>query len=430
MQRSLEPIVQNQGVVVNQTETVIKLKKRPAKLKLTKLSIKALPVPAAEADGKATQLWTYDSKVPRLAICTWSSGAKTWYWVGRLLHSRRMMRYKLGDANEVTPEQAAKLAARISAQVVEGVDPRTEKNAAKSATTFGDLFARYMDEHAKPKKKESSWTEDQRIYDRYLTQWKALPLDAITRDTLYALHAKVGRKAKTQANRLVALVSKCFSHAITRCSYKGSNPATKFEKFKEKSRDRFLSGDELQKFFAALGKESQMIQDFFSVLLLIGARRGNVQAMRFEELDLAQHTWRIPMTKTGEPLRVHLVDKVVEILTRRQADSEGNPWVFPAGKRNQAAGFLQDPHCAWKRILKRCGLKDVRMHDLRRTCGSWQAAAGASLPMIGRQLGHTQPSTTAIYARLNLDPVRAAVDRAAVAMLAAAAAPKEKEGGE
>lgn len=59
------------------------------------------------------------------------------------------------------------------------------------------------------------------------------------------------------------------------------------------------------------------------------------------------------------------------------------------------------------------------MHDLRRTLGSFEAAAGVSLPIIGKSLGHKSASTTAIYARLDLDPVRAAMTAATTAMLTA-----------
>ena len=62
---------------------------------------------------------------------------------------------------------------------------------------------------------------------------------------------------------------------------------------------------------------------------------------------------------------------------------------------------------------------DLRIHDLRRTLGSWQAATGASLPIIGKSLGHKSLAATQIYARLNLDPVRASVSKATDAMLLA-----------
>ena len=61
----------------------------------------------------------------------------------------------------------------------------------------------------------------------------------------------------------------------------------------------------------------------------------------------------------------------------------------------------------------------LRIHDLRRTMGSWQAINGESLTVIGKSLGHKNVATTAIYARLQLDPVRASMERATQAMFAA-----------
>jgi integrase len=76
-----------------------------------------------------------------------------------------------------------------------------------------------------------------------------------------------------------------------------------------------------------------------------------------------------------------------------------------------------EPWACWRRILKRAGLANLRIHDLRRSLGSWQAIGGASLPVIGKSLGHTQASTTQIYARLSMDPVRSSVEAATDAML-------------
>jgi integrase len=62
----------------------------------------------------------------------------------------------------------------------------------------------------------------------------------------------------------------------------------------------------------------------------------------------------------------------------------------------------------------------VTLHDLRRTLGSWQAKTGASLAIIGKSLNHKSQQATAIYARLDLDPVRASVNTATAAMMEAA----------
>ena len=100
---------------------------------------------------------------------------------------------------------------------------------------------------------------------------------------------------------------------------------------------------------------------------------------------------------------------ILEALPSRGASE----WVFPSyGK----TGHLVGPGQAWSRIRTRAGVPDVRIHDLRRSLGSWLAGAGFSLPMIGKALNHTNPSSTAIYARLDLDPVRRMLEVNAAAM--------------
>lgn len=62
------------------------------------------------------------------------------------------------------------------------------------------------------------------------------------------------------------------------------------------------------------------------------------------------------------------------------------------------------------------GLLDIRIHDLRRTLGSWQAATGATTAIIGKSLGHKSQKATAIYARLDIDPIRGSIEKATDAM--------------
>jgi integrase len=103
------------------------------------------------------------------------------------------------------------------------------------------------------------------------------------------------------------------------------------------------------------------------------------------------------------------------LATRKPVEATG--YVFPGPGKT---GHLEEPRKGWERILARAGIEDLRIHDLRRTLGSWQAKTGASLSIIGKSLNHKSPNTTAIYARLDLDPVRESVERAINAMLAAA----------
>jgi len=86
----------------------------------------------------------------------------------------------------------------------------------------------------------------------------------------------------------------------------------------------------------------------------------------------------------------------------------------------RGGGHLRNVQTSWERIRAAAGVADLRIHDLRRTQGSWQAAMGISLAIIGKSLGHTDYKSTQVYARLQLDPVRDAVSRASDSMTKAA----------
>ena len=185
-----------------------------------------------------------------------------------------------------------------------------------------------------------------------------------------------------------------FNFAI-RQGWEHPNPCRATTKFNEESRERFLNADELKRFFKAIAEEeSETIRDQVLISLLVGSRSGNTLAMRWEDLDLHERTWRVPgvESKGGRPLVIILADPAIEILERRQGN--GSPYVFPGRGKT---GHLVDVRVGWRRILERAGLEDLRPHDLRRTMASWQAALGASLPIIGRSLGHQHPRTTQVY---------------------------------
>ena len=117
------------------------------------------------------------------------------------------------------------------------------------------------------------------------------------------------------------------------------------------------------------------MRDFFLMCLYTVARKGNVQSMRREDVDFSTNKWRIPDTKNGEPVRVPLIEQALEILNDRLQLKLELPWVFPS-RDGSRSGHIQEPKTAWRRVLERAGLGNLRIHDLRRTCGSYQAIAG------------------------------------------------------
>lgn len=403
---------------------VLKYKRQPSRVRLNKRTVEAITPPPSEG-GRPSRTWVCDVTTPRLELCVWSTGRKTWYWVGRV-HGRPV-RVKLGSFPEMTPEQARKLAASTSAGVAEGIDPRDDRRKMREGLTLGGAFGEYLDRYAKQHKR--TWQEDERTFRRYCGRLKSRRLADIKRADIGNLHAQVGKRGKYAANRLLALLSKVFNFAETELGHEAGNPCKGIKRFREQSRDRFLKPAELGRFFAALEAEPPTMRDFFLVSLLTGARKGNVESMRWDELSLDRGEWRIPRTKAGESQVVYLPAQAVEILRQRQQTSKSQ-YVFPA-RTGAKSGHITRPYASWKRICQRARLTDLRPHDLRRSLGSWQAATGASLPVIGKTLGHRNQSTTAVYARLDLSPVRASVDAAVSAMLAAAdaaAADKPAEG--
>jgi len=383
----------------------------PTRFPFTEKRILRLPTPATG------RVYYRDVHTPGLAVCKTAAGASTFYFYRKI--AGRPVRIPLGRTAAITVADARDLAGEANAKLARGEDPREEKRKARSAIALGQLWTYYLENHAKVHKR--SWKQDQEQWDRYLkASWTNRKLDTIHSDDLKALHKRMGTEHGVYAaNRLRSLLSAMFNLAIQDLGFKGPNPAAAVKRFKEQSRERFLQSEELPRFFTALETlrtESPVAADFLEVCLWCGARRGNVLSMRWEELNLAESTWIIPpeKAKAGDTLRVHLPEQAVAILRRRQEQRQRkDQWVFPGHRKGR---HLTDPTKPWKKILDAAGLKDLRIHDLRRTLGSWAAGTGASLPIIGKALGHRHTATTAIYARLNLDPVRTAVDAAAKAM--------------
>ncbi|WP_017232904.1 site-specific integrase [Pandoraea sp. B-6] len=429
-------------------------------INFTKAALLALPTPAA---GRTTY---HDIKTPGLQLRVTVTGVKT-FSVFRRVKGGSPVRVTLGRFPDVSIEKARQQAMSHTAELAAGTDVAERQRKAQSVLTFGALFAEYMRLHSKVKKR--TWAEDESKYEQYLSAPLGKKrLSEITRKNIADIHSKITADGHAvTANRVHALVSSVFGWAISVDVWE-QNPAVGIKKNAEKSRDRFIQGRELPAFFRAVHAEPNgSILDFFLMSLLTGARRSNVLEMAWTDVDLTDNVWRIPRTKNGESQTVMLVKEAVEILVRRKNGS-ASPFVFPG---HGDSGHLVEPKKGWHRIkarmagqelLRQLGehlawsdemleselraflstvdvdqalaltsqraseaginlpallLPDIRIHDLRRTLASWQVKTGATLPVIGKSLNHRSPATTAVYARLDHDPVREAVTKATDEML-------------
>lgn len=407
----------------------------PRRFKFTLTAIAALPAPGK---GRTTY---YDETVPEFAVRVTSAGSKSFYVVKR--DGSKMTWLRLGSSPGMTVELARKAARVELGKFAAGQNPATAKRVEKLKATLGIAFERYMDLHITPHRRGGAdiraiWERtigtmpevERRSHGRPRSKhpagvdWTDRKLDSITHEDVTALHVAIGATQPILANRVVEILSAVFYKAID-WKFTTSNPAAKVTPYKEGKRDRFLQADELPLFFAELAADtSEDFKHFVLLALLTGARRTNVLSARWEHFDLTSAVWHIPedQSKSGKSMDIPLVPEALAILHGRAPKPAG--YVFPADSKS---GYITPPKKRWQALLARTGIADLRIHDLRRTMGSWQAITGASLAIIGKSLGHTTASSTMIYARLSMDPVRQAMTTATSSMLEAAGMKKPAE---
>lgn len=356
----------------------------------------------------------YDTKEDKLVLDVTAGGSKTFYVYQRI--NGKPERMKIGKFPVFSVENARKKAQSLKGAIANGKNPQADRRKLRAELTLKELFDQFMDRYSRVHKK--SWQYDEREIPKFLLHWFTRKISNIRKDEVRKLHEDIYQKSGLyQANRILERLRTMYNKAIE-WGWEGENPTIGIKKYKEKSRDRFIQPDEMQRFIIALEQEENLVaRDFFKMALFTGARKTNVLMMRWEDIDFTSEVWRIPETKNGDPLRLPLSAFALKVLKDRRAQCpEDCEWVFPSSGEG---GFYNDPKKAWARILERAEIGDLRIHDLRRTLGSYQAAGGANSYIIGSSLGHKSPQSTAIYARLNLDPVRASVELATEAMFKA-----------
>lgn len=385
------------------------------KINFTKAIIDALPMPES---GKRNIY--HDTKISGLQLRITS--VKT-FFINRRIKGGDPQRITLGRYPDMTIEQARRKTMELVHDIAEGKNPANMLREARKEMTLDGLFEEYMNRRAVFNKRPD---KPKATYRLYLAKFGKRKLSSIKHEEVDRLHKKIGREIGiVTGNIVLKLLHVMFNKAINEWRiWKGENPAHGIAKFSEQSRDRFLQSDELPRFFQAVAEEeNETIRDYVLISLLTGARRSNVLAMSWKDINFDRAEWRIEVTKNGTPQTVALSPEAIEILQSRKP-SDNAIFVFTG---NGKAGHLTEPKKGWKRILERAGIDNLRIHDLRRTLGSWQAKTGASLAIIGKSLNHKNQNTTAIYARLDIDPVRDSVNKATKAMLSAAGVKKYVE---
>lgn len=333
-------------------------------------------------------------------VRAYPSGKKAYVLSYRVDGRKRLL--TLAPVNVLTLDEARKRAIGELAKISTGADPIVARTRNDHAETFRELCGRYIEKHAKPRKK--TWqADDRRIKQHVPGSWKALPATAINKRMLKDRHAEIGKQHPYEANRFLALMSKVFAFADIE-----PNPARGIEKFKETSRKRFALQDEVKALAVEIDKEPSIyVRAALWLYLLTGARKSELLERRHEELDKRRRGFVLPDSKAGEEQFIPLTPAAMAIVTALPK-MEGNPYVFPGRKKGQHLVNISKP---WIRVKQAAGIEGLRLHDLRRTVGSMLAQGGVDLATIKETLRHKSIATTLVYARLGADPGREALEK-------------------
>lgn len=367
-------------------------------------SLRALA--ALKPNGR--QQWFTDRRQRGLQLAVLPSGKKVWYFRRKV--NGKSSRQRVGTFPTIGLEDARRIAQQHLRQAELGEFKPADR------TTFAEAFEQWLVDAKKRGKK--TWSEDVRKFNTYLVPLHGVRLRDLTSADIKELHAQWGeRHGIYAANRAFSLARAVINWAIREddIAFDGRNPCQRVKPFRELPRERYLTPAELRRFFHALAEARPVARDALLLLLFSGARKSNVHRMRWRDVDLDFKIWRIPETKSGLSVVVPLAAPAINILRRRR-ETAINQWVFPSPIRPWRP--VTDLRKSWQRVLEHADLEDVRIHDLRRTLGSWQAMAGASSIVIGKSLGHAPGSTaTAIYARLSDAAVRESIESTVARML-------------
>ena len=354
---------------------------------------------------------------------------------GRKAPTRRVT---LGRVGTITPNDARKLAKVKLGSVAHGLDPAAVKAAERGALTLKELADLFLSEHVEAKRKPRTASHYRDILQRVvLPEFGTRQGEKIDTGDLARLHLRM-KKRPYQANRMLAVVGSLYAFAGKRKLVPGGfNPVRGIDKYPEKGRERFLSGQELARLGGAI-REAETVGIPWQVdttkatakhvpkeknrrtligkhaaaairlLIFSGARLREILHLRWEDVDLERGLLALPDSKTGK--------KAIVLNAPAMTVLAGLPHVGAYVIAGQDAGTEREKPRAdlnkpWRSVAKRAGLAGLRIHDLRHTHASFGAGAGLGLPIIGKLLGHARPTTTQRYAHLDNDPVRRASER-------------------
>ena len=379
--------------------------------KLNSGTISGRTVDALPVGDRETVFW--DRDMAGFGVRVYPSGAKVYLVQVRV--GGKTKRVTIGRHGLVSAEDARLAAAELISRIKRGKESSDSSAVTPTVngTTLAEVSDRYMREHVAVRCKPTTARAYRVALENYLLpEFGSRSLDAIGQDQVAALHYRL-HKTPAMANQVVEILSRLFYAAESwGVAPESGNPCQFVKKYKKRSCERFLSEEEFRRLGDVLcemqdeGTLSASAAAAFRLLMLTGCRRNEILTLQWSDVDLEAGELRLRDAKTGARWVAlsPTARQVLATIPRRPS----NPWVISG---REATGRLSNLNMPWIAVRKRAGLEDVRIHDLRHSFASRALALGESLPMIGKLLGHRQVQTTARYAHLAQESVKASSAR-------------------
>jgi len=374
---------------------------------------------------QAKDTWISDAKLPGFYGRITPQGQRLYY--ARYSRNGQRFTVALGKHGAITCETARKAAAKIMGEVTLGGNPAVDRKAAREDLTLKRFSELYTTDYAEVHLKANSQRLTKVCLKTYIVPaLGSKRLANISPSDVERMHLGL-KETPVSANRCVALLNAMLNVARRWGYRKGPNPCEGIRRFKETARRRYLAPEEVVKLAAAIktAEDAQMIPwqsaALFRLLLLTGARSGELLNLRWSEVDLANDALNLTDSKTGAKT-IRLNGAAAVILGKLE---RGGEWVFPHPRRTGKR--IAHPKHSWAKVLRLAKITNCHLHDLRHSYASFGVSAGLTLPVLGALLGHTQAQTTSRYSHLMTDPLRAAVNVIGDAL---AELMKDKQGAE
>lgn len=353
----------------------------------TQPRVDAIPTPAP---GKRVEYSDMTTKGLMLRV---SPSSRVYYLFRHASGSGRMERLRIGSTADLNLAEARREAEKINGQIARGISPATEKKAIRDAITLDELFQKWREAHGQHLR---SVRDADTIWKLHIpSAWKNRRALSIGGNEVAGQLKKIAKETPRTANKTRALIrtlyrkGRAWGLGVTVIPTEAAAPEA------EQSRNVVIPRERREAFIVALdAKETPPdLRRFVYLALLTGMRSKNLRTLTMEQItfDGRRNGWataRIDsqQSKNKRAMDIALVPDAADLVRRLPAG--------PVFSYRSEAGLRKE----WGEFRERAGFPGLRIHDLRRTFATMSLEAGASLPVLSKQLAHLSKTQALAYA--------------------------------